>query len=236
MHECSRALESSPLTAQLGSGNGLSGQGGMLQHAPQPAGVAGEGSADARHGNRFLRQRRAVSFRQCKGNKAVLSLRHVGFVQRMRSRSGPGSRSGNDVKWGPTDRPRGVGGGAGPRSVGVWLPGCPCSGRNSHDRCAYTFIELPDVAGHASGLRIGDSMAAPATPPQDDLPAILVTDLDYRAGFFGPLILHDIDLNLPQGARCLLCGANGSGTAGAWGCAGRACPAPLPAGGAGSQF
>lgn len=46
--------------------------------------------------------------------------------------------------------------------------------------------------------------------PPTDLPSVLVTDLTYKAGF-GPVLLENINLDLPPGSRCLLCGANGAG-------------------------
>lgn len=50
-------------------------------------------------------------------------------------------------------------------------------------------------------------MVAPKEVPG---PAILVRSLSYRT-VFGTTILQDIDLKIPRGGRCLLCGANGAG-------------------------
>ena len=42
--------------------------------------------------------------------------------------------------------------------------------------------------------------------------SLVVRDLSFS--FSGTSVIHDFNLSLPRGSRCLLCGANGAGAAG----------------------
>lgn len=126
---------------------------------------------------------------------AVACIRGSRDVKTLRWRP-PGARSNFGTVWGLSFR-------GGPSVWKSKLSGAYYS--LPHKGSIFTHWIQPDVGDCARRMVATGEQAG--VPPA---PAVLVRDLSYKT-MFGTPILSGINMDLPPGSRCLLCGANGAG-------------------------